>query len=378
MQNNRLSYLFERYLNGTSTTAEDIELSTYILAPEHASTIERLKEEFWEKTKGEPMVNEEAEKHLQRILQPSIRKTSFISWKRMAVAASLILAISTASYFIFFHKETKKEELVKVESKDIEPPKQSKAIITLADGKTVSIDSFTTLTQNNVSLIKTADGRIVYTGKSSEVVYNTLANPRGSKVINMQLADGSYVWLNAGSSITYPIAFAGNERKVAITGEAYFEVAHDATKPFYVSKGAMQVQVLGTHFNVNAYDDEMDVKVTLLEGSVQVDNKNSTEVLMPGQQAQMVEGIKVVNSVNLEEVMSWKNGYFGFDNTDLQTVMRQIARWYDVEIVYEGKMPEMKFGGEISRNSTVSEVLKILEKSKVRFRIEGRKIVIIP
>lgn len=199
MQDNRISYLFERYLNGSSTTQEDIELSTYILAHEHTETIERLKEEFWAKTEGEPMEEGEAEKHLLRILQPSFRKASFSLWKRVAVAASLALAISTTSYFLFFHKEDTKEQLVQGESKDVEAPKKTKATITLADGQTVLIDSLTSLTQNAVSLVKTVDGRIVYSGNTNEVIYNTLTNPRGSRVVDMQLSDGSIFSVSSGS-----------------------------------------------------------------------------------------------------------------------------------------------------------------------------------
>ena len=140
----------------------------------------------------------------------------------------------------------------------------------------------------------------------------------------------------------------------------------------------MKVQVLGTHFNVNAYDDEVDMKVTLLEGSVQVSKGIANELLKPGQQAHVLNDISVATNVDLEQVMAWKNGYFSFDNTDLYSVMRQISRWYDVEIVYEGKIPNRKFGGEISRNTNASQVLKILEESKVYFRVEGKKIIVLP
>jgi transmembrane sensor len=379
MNPNRLSYLFERYLNGTSTTAEEIELSNYILAPEHAEAIERLKEEFWEKTEGGPMGNAEAEKQLQRILQPTGRKAAIFSWKRIAAAASLVIGISTACYFIFSYKQTKNENFVKVENKDIEAPRQSKATITLADGKTISIDNLTSLTQNNVNLIKEANGKIVYSGNSHEVVYNTLTNPRGSNVIDMQLSDGSHVWLNAGSSVTYPVAFVENQRKVSVTGEAYFEVEHDGTKPFIVTKGETSVQVLGTHFNVNAYDDEPDIKVTLLEGSVQVSKRNANRLLKPGQQAKVATEITVVNDADLEQVMAWKNGKFDFgEGADLKEIMRQVARWYDAEVEYKATMNQ-QFWGSVSRLENVSKVLEKFELTgRVHFKIEGKKIIVTP
>jgi ferric-dicitrate binding protein FerR (iron transport regulator) len=306
-------------------------------------------------------------------------------WKKIAVAASIIFTLSLGAYFAFFNK-TKKEEIVKLpESKDVEAPKATKAMITLSDGRIVSIDSLTTIDQANVKLTKTADGKIIYAETSSSpsgeagVRYNSLSNPRGSKVIDMTLSDGSHVWLNAGSSVTYPVAFAGNERKVSITGEAYFEVSHDVSKPFVVNKGEINVQVLGTHFNVNAYDDEPNLKITLLEGSVKILNKQSFVVIKPGQQAEVSSEIRVVNEVDVEEIMAWKNGKFQFgEKADIGTIMRQIARWYDVDVEYKGTFTK-HFGGSISREVNISQVLKVLETTgDVKFKVEGRKIIISP
>ena len=193
----------------------------------------------------------------------------------------------------------------------------------------------------------------------------------------MVLEDGTKVWLNAGSSLTYPVAFIGNERKVSITGEAYFEVAKNKFKPFTVSRDKMQIEVLGTHFNVNTYGDEDFIKVTLLEGSVKVNNGNKSGLLKPGQQAKLNENIINVHSnVNVDQVMAWKNGYFSFDKASATEVMHEIARWYNIQVAYEGEMPTEQFGGELRRNSKLSSVLKILEKSGVNFRIEGRKVTV--
>src|SRR4030095_12957273 len=168
--------------------------------------------------------------------------------------------------------------------------------------------------------------------------------------------------------------------KVEISGEAYFEIAHDDAKPFLVNIGAMDIKVFGTHFNVNDYHDEAIIRTTLIQGSVSVLKAGLATVLKPGQQAQLGNSgpIRLVDDVDVDEVVAWKNGYFSFNKADLKTVMRQIARWYDVEITYEGAIPERQFVGKISRNSNASEVLKILQETKVHFRIEGKKIIVTP
>lgn len=307
------------------------------------------------------------------------------SWFRVAAAASVLLMIGLTYWLRFFAKQpddTTNEVVHVQKANDIEAPKVAKATITLADGNTVAVDSLTALTQNNVQLSKMADGKIVYSGNADKVIYNTLTNPRGSQVIDLTLSDDTHVWLNTGSSITYPVAFIGNERKVTITGEAYFEVA-PSTSPagggkryFVVSKGDVEIKVLGTHFNVNAYDDENDIKVTLLEGSVKVSNSRSEGLLQPGQQAQVSSGIKMIDHADIEQATAWKDGRFYFNNTDIKTIMRQVSRWYDVEIVYEGEPVETLLGGIVSRKENISQLLKILEATgKAHFTIEGKKII---
>jgi ferric-dicitrate binding protein FerR (iron transport regulator) len=295
------------------------------------------------------------------------------SFFRIAVAACIAALIFVGGYFTLFDKpDTTVPPIAK--ATDVEAPKSDKAMITLPDGRVIAVDSLTSYAQGSVTVTRMADGRLVYAGPGTEVVFNTLTNPRGSKVIDMTLADGSRVWLNAGSSVTYPVAFVGHERKVNITGEAYFEVAHNASMPFKVSKGEMVVTVLGTHFNVNAYDEEADIKVTLLEGSVKVNNT----LIKPGQQAVVGKTVKIVNGVMLDEVMAWKNGFFHFNRASLEEVLGQLTRWYDVEVVYEGKIPERQFLGEMERDLNLSQVLKILERNQVHFRIEGKKVIVMP
>lgn len=398
MNHERLKYLFERYCERTCSSAERQELAILCLLPENEIVLKELMEGAWARASlSKEMPEDEAGLILQKILhQPSQQtltgqaKTRNFHWSRWIAAASALLILVAASYFLFFNKTDKPAVATTVTqpvSNDVQAPKIVKATITLADGGRVSVDSLTSLTQNNVSLTKTADGKIVYSGSASKVVYNTLTNPRGSKVIDMTLADGSHVWLNAGSSVTYPVAFVGNERKVLITGEAYFEVAPlslgrgvggEAKMPFIVEKGNMEVTVLGTHFNVNAYDDESDIKVTLLEGSVKVRNEAGAVTIKPGQQATANRNEKpqIISNINLEQVMAWKNGMFVFNETDIQSIMRQIERWYDVEVVFDGAFTQ-HFNGAIQRQVNVSKVLDMLQKTGgARFTIEGKKVMV--
>src|SRR6185312_1588485 len=195
------------------------------------------------------------------------------------------------------------------------------------------------------------------------------------------LSDGSKVWLNAESAITFPTAFTGNERKVTIKGEAYFEVAHDASKPFQVTVNGMQVQVLGTHFNINAYEDDDYIKTTLLQGSVKVTKGNESVLIAPGEQAKVNNAsgdIKIKKDVDLDEAVAWKNGFFYFSHADLQTVLRQFSRWYDVDVEYEGVLPKRLFEGKIQRSLNLSEALRILETNDVHFKIMGKKIEVTP
>jgi ferric-dicitrate binding protein FerR (iron transport regulator) len=231
--------------------------------------------------------------------------------------------------------------------------------------------------------VKLANGEIVYKSQTEtikEVSYNTLIVPRGSKVVSLTLADGSKIWMNAESSLTYPTAFIGKERSVELKGEAFFEIASNKNMPFIVRKDDVGVQVFGTSFNVNAYEDEKTIDVTLLEGSVQVKKGTATTLLQPGQQAQVnrAGSISLVEHADTEAAVAWKNGYFQFTGNDIKTVMRQIARWYNVDVEYHGTIPERKFAGQMDRSSNLSHVLKILEESNVHFKTEGKKVIVMP
>lgn len=399
MADARITYLFHRYISGACTPAEKQELAVLGLMPENQAVLDALLAEHWEQTGlSEAMPEEKGRAILAAILGPAVPAEKpkpamilLLHWKKLAVAASIVLVIGLSGYFLFFNKPGRPAEVVKTEpAPDVEAPKITKATIMLADGRRVYLDSAgegQLASQGDVKLVKLADGRISYepAGNSpGPVIYNTLTNPRGSKVINMQLSDGSHVWLNAGSSVTYPVAFTGNERKITMTGEAYFEVAHDDGRPFFVSKGEMEVQVLGTHFNVNAYDDEQGIKVTLLEGSVKVSASSDSQpdryrVLKPGQQAEIINNrLSIINDPDLEQTIAWKNGWFEFDQVELPVIMRQVSRWYDLDIVYEGRTGHEKFGGRVSRELPLSGVVKMMESNGVAFKLEGKVLKVIP
>lgn len=303
-----------------------------------------------------------------------------------AVAAVVSFLIGSFSYLFLFNDTPKPAQLVKAVRNDVKAPQSNRAMITLANGQKLYLDSVSNdalATQGNVKLVKLEGGEIAYQQSSGEVgaklQYNTLSNPRGSKVISMFLADGTKIWLNAGSAVTYPVAFIGNERDLSVTGEAYFEVAHDASKPFIVKYNSIRVEVLGTHFNINAFEDEdPDIKVTLLAGSVKINNEHANSLLKPGQQALVNKAIKVVSDVDLGFVMAWKDGFFQFNNASLQNVLKQVSRWYDVDVVYEGSNQPRQFVGEMQKNLNLSEMLKILEKNNVHFRIEGKRLIVRP
>ncbi|MGC4234702.1 MAG: FecR domain-containing protein [Niabella sp.] len=333
----------------------------------------------------------------QMITKESFRRnsTSLRNW--YWVAAACVIALLGIGLYYYAGSDKQQQPSTAINApKDIEAPATNRAMITLADGSRVYLDSANNgqLAQlGNIKLVKLSNGQITYQAvdgtRLKELQYNTLTNPRGSKVINIQLSDGSHVWLNAGSSITYPVAFVDGERKVELKGEGYFEIAKanlsasglkesGVRSKFTVIANGTTTEVLGTHFNVNAYEDEKSTKVTLLEGSVKVSKGRVNAIIRPGQQAQVTNDVKTVNDTDLEAVMAWKNEYFQFEGVGIEDVMRQISRWYDVEVVYEVQPKQAHFRGRISRAVEASKVFKMLETTQaVHFRIEGRKVYII-
>ncbi len=307
---------------------------------------------------------------------------------RWWMAAAAVLFIAFASYFLFSSQPaTTLAKKAIAENKQVADigPGGAKAVLTLADGRQISLDAAGTgllAQQGKTEVNKTGDGAIVYNipeGKEDKTErFNTIATPRGGQY-QLVLADGSKVWLNAASSLRFPTSFVGSQRIVQLTGEAYFEIAADKQKGFKVQlAGGTEVDVFGTHFNVNSYTDEEMLQTTLLEGSVRVSKIAQKLFLKPGQQAN-VSGNKftLIKSANLDEVMAWKWGYFSFHNAGLQTIMRQLSRWYDVDVVYAGAVPQVQFSGELGRSLNLSQVLSALTEMGIKFKIEGKKLVII-
>ncbi len=330
-------------------------------------------------------------------LKPGATVIPFHKKSFFRIAAAAILAIGiTSVYFLFFKRTNPTTTIAKTHpstlKNDVAAPRVNKAILTLADGSTIVLDSAgigSLAKQGNAMVSKLNNGKIVYNANSKETdkaEMNTLAVPKGSKPIQLVLADGSEVWLNVASSITYPTAFSGNERRVTIAGEAYFEVAKNAAKPFRVftsspsgKPGGTEIQVRGTHFNVNAYNDENSLKVTLLEGSVKVEQHEGRSIyIKPGQQAEINQQgeLGLNKDIDTDEVMAWKNNWFNFNSLTVPEIMRQIEKWYDVSVRYEGKTSNKHFSGIVSRSNQVSEVLKIMEQAGIKFKIEGRNITV--
>jgi hypothetical protein len=317
---------------------------------------------------------------------PSITKKKRY-WPTYAAAASILLCLSVGFYF---YRQSPKQNLVNnnIVKNDFLPG-SNKAVLTLANGSKLSLTGSNKglLAHQGITAInKKEEGRVEYrlggddlaaARQAAATLYNTVSTPKGGQY-QVVLPDGTRVWLNTASSIRFPTAFTGNDRQVEISGEVYFEVAKNKNKPFIVSSGNQKVTVLGTHFDINAYQDEGAVKTTLLEGSVKVTNGDNMVLLKPGQQSQLSTENKltVSNDIDIDEVVAWKNGFFQFNKADIQTIMNQISRWYDVEVRYEGQVQPGHYYGKISRNVNASKVLKVLELSGMHFTIEGGKIII--
>jgi transmembrane sensor len=338
---------------------------------------------------------EEAYKALQGKMHPAINehnsRNTHIWSGRWWMAAAAVAIITGTTLLLFVHTRPTDKTTVTVSISSLKndvSPGSARPQLTLANGTTIGLDSAKNgllARQGTAHIVKKADGRIAYEANGDkDIQYNTLTVPRGCKVAQLQLSDGSEAFLNAGSSITFPTAFKGKTREITMTGEAYFEIANKSGAPFIVKKGEMNIQVLGTHFDVSAYDDEEAMKVTLLEGAVKVSKGAEGVLLKPGQQAKLPRedaafAFKVFNDVDTTEVMAWKNGRFELNGTTLKEIMRQIARWYDVEVIYEGKVGDPHFTGGISRDVPVSQVFDMLEATEaIYFRIEGRKVTVTP
>jgi ferric-dicitrate binding protein FerR (iron transport regulator) len=411
MDSNRISYLFNQLESNSLSTEEREELYSLLRSFENNDEILAWLEDSYKNTTPQPINTEHWRPILESVL--SHREAKIVplkirrTWIKWVAAACIILVTGYVLWVTSGKPRNGSPKTEVAQTHDLSAPKETRAVITLANGQKVYLDSVengTIATETGVNVVKTEDGKIAYKPvtlsgvEASTVTYNSLSNPRGSKVISLTLSDGTRVWLNAESSLKYPTAFTANTREVEITGEAYFEVKHNAKQPFkvHLPNGSV-VEDIGTSFNINTYSDEDNIRTTLIEGSVRVtplspagggelsaspDRKrpgvDRGVILKPGQQAELTRNSQLIthNSPDLEEVMAWKNGKFSYSNTDLPTIMRQMARWYDVEVIYQDPIND-RYTVDIPRTVPVSQLFKFIEMSGgVHFKIEGKRITV--
>ncbi len=408
MHKEDIAYYIRGYINNTLSETERQTFLTEVIREENkeiyqevatslledAPALEPFDEKLWplfnqalQADKPSPVVKSRTNHLVHRL--HSLRK-----W-RWAAAAVFLLAASGALVMYQIKNQSTKNGSAAIAAADIAPGREG-AVLTLANGQQVVLDSLQNglvASQNGAKVVLT-NGQLTYdpaVNTPEEVVYNTMTTPKGRQ-FQLTLPDGTQVWLNSASSIRFPVTFTGKERRVEIKGEAYFEVAKNAQMPFRLDVGdKMEIEVLGTHFNVQAYDNDNTLKTTLLEGSVRVkaqpriqQTNRTTAILTPGQQAQINQtaasekGVSIVNDADIDQVMAWKNGHFNFEGASLEEVMKQLERWYDIEVVYENGIPDIAFVGKMTKDIPLSGLLMMLEKSKVHTRLEGRKLVVLP
>ena len=386
MKEQQVIELLKRYKEGSLSPMDKAKLETWYIS-ETSKSDARLDDDDLR----------ESLDHLREQLALKYKIASKPLGPHIAIAAAILIAIGFGFYFYSntdFSSQYAKQEAVQ----DIAPG-GNKAILTLSDGQKIILadaEYGELANQSGIKITKAADGQLIYESihpegskkapHSAKVAYNRIETPRGGQY-EIILPDKSRVWLNSLSSLRYPTYFNGKERRVELTGEAYFEVAHNKSLPFKVETNNQIVEVLGTQFNINSYTEEPSTKTTLIEGSVKVfqSSSNQYETLAPGQQSILTKGDKLskINKAQIAEAIAWKNKLFHFENSNIEVVMRQLSRWYDVEVEYEGKIPEVKLSGEIYRNTNATKVLDILSFFNIKYRIEelpggktGKKIII--
>jgi transmembrane sensor len=422
MSQPRIKYLLKQHSGDGLTSAEMAELAIILKETELGDEVRAVLQEILNETPNDERIQTQNwQPLLAKIVsvdqfpakQVSAHRIHFLRRRFFRYAAAVVIVFGIGAYFWTTNKFANDNRQVQTDVL----PGGDKAVLTLADGSKIVLDSAANgnlAQQGNAAIVKLANGQIAYKLKGlagSDVMMNTMATPKGGQY-QLTLPDGSKVWLNAASSITYPVAFVQNTRSVKVTGEVYFEVAKNKEKPFIVDiDGKSSVQVLGTSFNVNSYEDEGSINTTLIEGSVKVMLGSTNAVLKPGQQAQIsttavaavmndsldpgkgvhafpprksdgqprnTAGIVVISNPDIDQVLAWKNGLFNFNGSDLRGVMRQLQRWYDIEVQYNGSVDNGAFRGRIYRNVHLSDVLDILQEAGgVKFKLEGKTLVVL-
>ena len=368
--------LLQRYLDGDASQEELIIIEQWYQQLDNAGE--------WNWADGE---KEELEAVLEGRLLEQIaeRPRTRVVWltKRSLGAAAVLILLLAGAWLLFIRKSSQPIASLQQRYRNEVRPGRNAAVLTLAGGKTVVLDASApkTIGRQGNAVILNDSGQLVYqaeTGNPLEIFYNTLTTQKGNQY-HLTLPDGTKVWLNAVSSITYPTAFAGKERRVTISGEAYFEVMKNQQQPFIVQEGDMSIRVLGTSFDVNGYGDEAALKATLVDGKVRVEKGSVGNILEPGQQAIISNGnglLSIDHNPDIESVLAWKNGSFAFKDASIGVIMQQVQRWYDVDVIYEANITK-HFVADIPRNVPLSQLLQLLEATdQVHFRIEGKKVFV--
>jgi transmembrane sensor len=383
MTSSELQQLIDKYLSEELTEAEFTRLWETLDQP--ASEAEWLQAmEALQESSVSGLSNPGRENRALAAVQARMTETPVRRIQRpwLRYAAAVLLLGGAAGYFGYQYQGKNQPTIADKSAPtttDIQPGREG-AILTLANGDKVVLDSLGngTVASQGGTTVTLGNGQLSYNAQqASEVTSNTITIPR-SRQFRLLLPDGTKVWLNAASTLRFPTAFAGNERRVEISGEAYFEVAPDAQRPFFVTVNEQTtIQVLGTSFNIHAYTNEPAIRTTLVDGSVRVVKAGGSAVLQPGQQARITDNIRVMKSVDMSQELAWKNGLFNFEGVGVEEVMNQLERWYDIEVAYEKGIPDLHFFGEISRNVKLADVLSGLEGAGVHFRLEGRKLTVL-
>lgn len=397
--------LFCQWINGQATREQEQELILLLGKTESQGRLEQIMDKGWLQLDHlVELTSEQKELITQKALAQEVHRIPLPAYRvhfmrRWGWAAAAILLLAGATYFLTTNKKNSEPAAIAATTTDIAPGKNG-AVLTLADGSQIVLDSLengTVATQNGVQVVL-QNGQLAYdpTGSGAgERIYNTMTTPK-SRQFQLTLPDGTKVWLNAASSLRYPTTFSAATRRVEVTGEAYFEVAKNKAKPFIVKiNNKAEIEVLGTHFNVNAYTNESTIRTTLLEGRVRVIAGDLTAphnagtagatvsaLLKPGQQASIPNTISAITEIPIspaqtDQVVAWKNGVFNFEDAGFEEVMRQLERWYDIEVVYEKGIPDIQFGGKLSRNVGLKDLLEILKRTEVHFKLEGERRLVV-
>lgn len=396
----RLAFLLEAYIEHRISEKELEELSEYITQEEKDPALQELMEGFWAGMEPDHNLVIPKEDIYQSITNNPLFKSSaaavpvvknIYNWRAAFLYAASLLLVVAAGLYMYQHTVKGKSDVTQF-AKNHQPvttikPGAAKAVLTLADGSTVALNDTvkrTLAVQQGAVLIQDG-GQLIYQsdkeGRNNEALaQNSITTPRGGEY-QVHLGDGTVVWLNSASSITYPVAFNTKERRVKISGEAYFEVAKNPNQPFIVEANGTEVKVLGTHFNVNAYTDDNLVRTTLVEGAVRVSKNGQYALLKPDQQATSFNGSNQIEVIKVDamEALAWKNGTFLFNNENIKNVMKVISRWYDIDVAYNGDVTNKTFGGTISRFENFEKLLKTLELTgAIHFKIQGRRVIVMP